>query len=83
MTEPTNNLDLCVKICSMELQGNSGHALDLLRGTINTLIDFMKTEQQHNSYQDIRLNRLEEHLEDQERKMDWLVSYLAVRLQTV
>jgi len=55
--------------------------LDLLRGNINTLIDFMKVEQEHNLRQDVRLQTLEEQMADQERHMDWLVGYLAGKLQ--
>jgi len=55
--------------------------LDLLRGNINTLIDFMKLEQEHNVRQDIRLGTLEDQMEEQERHMDWLVGYLAGKLQ--
>jgi len=31
---------------------------------------------------DLRLKRLEEDMADQERQIDWLVDYLAVKLQS-
>jgi hypothetical protein len=81
MIDSARNLDIR-NITSMEiLKTSNTNALDLLRGNINTLIDFMQIEQEHNRRQDLRLSILEECLEDQERKLDWLVGYIAVRLQ--